>query len=163
MTDNSNFEKFVQAQELDAERLYQSARSYLAERFDYPESDELLQKLAVEVPPAADLCTQLANDGLLLEDAALCVLDAAWRDPAERPQLRRAVATASTKLPVVDPALIAPLVLYGLHVLLRNTRRSEKTVVRGRDGKTRTTELEETGALAVLLGELQRWRSGRDR
>ena len=159
MADGSiqSFETFVIERNLGRDPAIQAVRFYLAERLDHPDPEDLETELGQDVPETAQWLRRLEDgeDGLL-EDAALAVLGAAWRDPKQREAVHRAVDTATAKLPVVDPAVIATFVLYGLNLLLKNTSRREKTVTRGRNGRTTTTSLEESGALAVLLGAIGR-------
>lgn len=159
--DAQAFAEFVSEQAVGREAVIQSVRFYLAERLDHPDSDDLEAELTRDVPDAERWLQQLADGGGLLEDSALAVLAAAWQAPEQRDAIQRAVKTATAKLPVVDPAVLATFVLYGLNLLLKNTSRKEKTVARGRNGKTTTTSLEETGALAVILGAIQRGRASR--
>lgn len=150
MATEQSLRDLLEERQLRSETIYQAARYYLAERLHDPDPDDLLAQLATVMDDPDEARATLAEDGLLLENAALLVLSQAWEEPGERERVRRAIDGATGKLPVIDPDLIAIVCLYGLYRMSRV--RIMETIIRGRDGSLQQRRVVECGALAALLG-----------
>jgi hypothetical protein len=126
------------ARSIDSDSVHQATRYYLAQRLDDMTPDEMLGEMiaAVGDRPAVDAAiTTLAGDPLLLENADLLFLSAAWSEDHERQRLSAVLDDAKGKLPVIEVAILAIVAMYGLYLWRTGgVKRSEKTIERKPDG-----------------------------
>lgn len=131
MTDS--FADELNEQQMDTDSLFQALRYYLAELSDdLPAEDMLGEIRAAERDSQVDAeLTRFERDSWLLEVAALRVLSSAWSDPAQRGAVRRALAEAKGKLPVIEVAILAIAAMYGMYLIATGgVKRTEKTYER---------------------------------
>lgn len=111
----------------------QALRLYLAEQTEYLPIDDMRRQLqtAAGGPAVADEQLEaLARSSEDLEQAALVLLSDAWADPAQRDQVRAALTAANQSLPVVEAAVLAVVVMYGMYLLATGGVQKETHVVR---------------------------------
>jgi hypothetical protein len=129
---------FLTAQTADRAHLEHATRYLMAEWSDDLPSEAMLDELARAGFNSHDLkasLTKLTEDPDALEAGTLSVLAFAWDQPELSDAARGSILEAKSKLPVVESAVIAVAVMYGLWLIAtKGRRRHTKVVQRTPDG-----------------------------
>jgi hypothetical protein len=154
---------FLESIDADADTIEQGTRYYLAERTNdlpYEDMQAQLLKSATDARQAQEYLQLLAIRSDYLEQGALAVLSAAWEEPDQPELIRNALLDAKTKLPVIEAAILATVVMYGLYLLATGGKKREKRVVeRTEQGRFKeTTETEYYNAARPLASIAQLFR-----
>lgn len=139
--------RFLTARQADRDTIEQAARYAVAELSRDLTPDEMLHELRAtlnEPDTAPATVADLTRSPADLTETALWVLTHLWYDLDEREVVAGAVINAQTKLPIIEVAVIATSVLYGLHLIMtRGVKRSTHKVEYRADGSfTETTTLD---------------------
>jgi hypothetical protein len=157
---NNTFIEFLNEMEADPDMIQQALRMHLSERADDPTREEMLTELrevAISEEELDKLLKRLERDPDAIGQAALVYFEQAWNDEAQQPSIRSAFRHAKGKLPVVETAILAVVVMYGMH-LIATEGVSEISVKRNPDGSYEKTEKREpfapiVSAIASLFGK----------
>jgi hypothetical protein len=121
----------------------QALRIYLAEQTEYLPIDDMRQQLQTATGSSTMVDEQLAalaRSSADIEQGALVLLSDAWADPAQRDRVRAALAAANQSLPVVEAAILAVVVMYGMYLLAtRGVQKETHVVRRAADGSLEET------------------------
>ncbi|WP_406053739.1 hypothetical protein [Kribbella sp. NBC_00889] len=136
---SQTFEELLAELRPDADAVEQATRYYLAEKsgdLDPAKMKDQLRQAAGERGPELDAALAgVEQDGAQIESACLTILAEAWEDPAERDAVRGALQDAKAQLPVIEVALIAITVAYGMYLLAtRGIKRRLKVKRHNPDG-----------------------------
>jgi hypothetical protein len=149
--------QFLNEHRADRETILQAARYAVAElNDDLPVAEmnaELNENYAEVVQAAA---TELRSSPSDLTDDALALLSWLWYDEGHQETVRRAVANAQTKMPVIEVGLIISAVLYGLHLWrTKGVKRTYRRIETKPDGTfVETVEIENfSPGLSLRLGQ----------
>ena len=122
----------------------QGLRYYLAERSgDLPPThmEERLVSAAEDARAVEEQLQTLQASSSQLEELSLLYLSYAWDNPAERSAIRRALQGANLQLPVVESAVVAIVVMYGMYLIATRGRSGvRETTRRDADGSFRTVK-----------------------
>ncbi|TCC48868.1 hypothetical protein E0H75_20070 [Kribbella capetownensis] len=117
---SQTFEELLAELRPDADAVEQATRYYVAEKtgdLDPARMIEEMRQAAGDRGPELDAAlTMVEQDSAQIESACLTVLAGAWEDPAERDAVRGALQDAKAQLPVIEVALIAITVAYGMYL-----------------------------------------------
>jgi hypothetical protein len=129
----------------DPDTIHQCLRYYLSERLDDLTTEEMHSELITACGSRADdALNEVAEDPLLLENAALLVLSSAWTEAGQPDRILQAAEGAKAKLPVIDVGIIAVVIMYGLYLLRTGgIKRSQRTTIRHKDGSLTETVITE--------------------
>jgi len=157
---NETFTEFLNEMQADPDMIQQALRMHLSERTNDLLRKEMLTELreaAISEEELDKLLKQLEHDPDALEQAALIYFEQAWEDDAQKPSIRTALKHAKGTLPVVDTAILAVVVMYGMY-LIATDGVTEISVKRNPDGSYEKTEKREpfapiVSAMARLFGK----------
>jgi hypothetical protein len=155
--------EFLTEIQADRDTIQQAARYYLAEITEDLDPGDMRQELVQQAqdPEQVDpLLHTLEKDTASVEEASLLLLSAAWADPSQRERVKSALEEAKRKLPVIETAIIAIVVMYGMYLVATGgVMKSEERTTRKADGSIETVKTTEyagpTGplqAVASLFG-----------
>jgi len=158
---NETFTDFLNEMQADPDMIQQALRMHLSERTKDLTRTEMLTALheAATCEEELDkLLKQLEQDPDALEQAALIYFEQAWEDDAQKTSIRMAFKHAKGRLPVIETAILAVVVMYGIY-LIATKGVTEITVKRNPDGSYEKTEKREpfapiASAVAKLFGKL---------
>ena len=157
---SKTFTEFLNEVQADPDMIQQALRLHLSERTNDLTRKEMLTELreaTISKEELDKLLKQLEHDPDALEQAALIYFERAWEDDAQKPAIRTAFKHAKGRLPVIETAILAVVVTYGMY-LIATDGVTEITVKRNPDGSYEKTEKREpfapiVSAMAQLLGK----------
>ena len=120
---NETFTEFLNEMQADPDMIQQALRMYLSERTNDLTRKEMLTELreaAISEKELDKLLKQLEHNPDALEQAALIYFEQAWEDDAQKPSIRTAFKHAKDRLPVVETAILAVVVMYGMYLIATN-------------------------------------------
>ena len=124
--------RFLTDQAADTAHLEHATRCLVAEWSDDPPSEAMVDELAaagLDRHQIEDTLATLTRDPDALQAGALSVLTYAWNQPEVHASTRGSIVEAKSKLPVVETAVIANAVMYGLWLVATKGRRSQTNIV----------------------------------
>ena len=163
-TTATTFQSFLNARQPEDGQILIALRYYMSEVTDDKLPEEMLDDIASQVDDRAALVRareEFAKDQASQVAAALLFFSTAWDDPAERARIERAFDAVSTKLPVVEMAILAIVGMYALFLTRTGgVKTVTKTTRRKKDGSSETTFAQENfsptepimGVISVLTG-----------
>jgi len=141
----TSFEAFLETEKPDAHAIEQAARYYLALRTDYLSPAAMRAELSEAGVDEAELgmaLEDLQQNPAALEAASVEFLAAAWEEPGQEALIRDAFREATSKLPVVELAILATVAMYGMYLLATGGVKRKETKRRAADGSTTDTTVE---------------------
>lgn len=157
---NETFTEFLNEMQADPDMIQQALRMHLSERTNDLTRAEMLTELreaALSEEELDKLLKQLEHDPDALEQAALIYFEQAWEDETQRQAIRTAFKHAKGRLPVVETAILAVVMMYGMY-LIATDGVTEISIKKKPDGSYEKTEKREpfvpiVSAMAQLLGK----------
>jgi citrate lyase beta subunit len=117
---NETFTEFLNEMQADPDMIQQALRMYLSERTNDLTRREMVTELRAAATSEEELdrlLKQLEHNPDALEQAALVYFEHAWADDTQRPSIRAAFQYAKGRLPVVEMAILAVVVMYGMYLI----------------------------------------------
>lgn len=157
---NQTFPEFLNELQADPDVIQQALRMYISERTNDLTREEMLNELSGAVTNKEKLEQQLkelGKDPVALEQVALIYFERAWQDNAQQPSIRAAFKHAKGKLPVIETAILAVVVMYGMYLITTNGV-TEISIKRNADGSYEESKKREpfapiVSAMARLFGK----------
>ena len=157
---NQTFPEFLNEVQADPDVIQQALRMYISERTNDLTREEMLNELSGAVTNKEKLEQQLkelGKDPAALEQVALIYFERAWQDNAQQPSIRAAFKHAKGKLPVIETAILAVVVMYGMYLITTNGV-TESRIKRNADGSYEESKKREpfapiVSAMARLFGK----------
>ena len=159
---NMSLQQILDAKHPNTDSILHAARYFVAEKFGDAPPSEMRQTLLDAGISGSELDSTiktLESDLKTLEQGSLLILGTALETTAEdEPAIERSFEEATTKLPVLETAVVAMVVMYGLYLLTPASDKPVRIVKRRivkKDGTIETssdsTYHEPTGALTALV------------
>lgn len=142
---NGTLADFLNTQGADAALIQHAVRNLVAELSDDLSLEEMLETLRANAESREavdDIVADVRRSGPMLAELDLAVLDGLWQESDTRELVRRAIADAKVKLPVVDIGIIAVAAIYGMNLLATRGRKSETRTIQKPDGSFVTEKIE---------------------
>jgi hypothetical protein len=139
-----------------------AARFYVAEvtdDLDVGEMRHVLVDAAGDEEAVDRALAGLAHDPLLLENAALVTLSDGFADEARRQRVLEILEDARGQMPVIDLAILAVVLMYGMYLLTTGGKKAETTTVRRPDGTLEESRIDYAspdGPMSILTRLFQR-------
>jgi hypothetical protein len=135
-------------------------RYWIAEKIEDPTDEDMLEQLyRSSTSPAAvqEELSRLERDPDLLASGALAVLAEGWQDASEEERIRRNIEDAQAQLPVLETAILAIVVMYGLYLVTTGGVKAEKkTLSWDADGSIKEETATEYFGPTGPLGQITR-------
>jgi hypothetical protein len=157
---NETFTEFLNGMQAEPDMIQQALRMYLSERTNDLTRKEMLTELhaaAISEEELDRLLKKLEYDPDALEQAALVYFEHAWEDSAQKSSIRAAFEHAKGRLPVIDTAILAVVVMYGMYLVATGgVTKFTRTVKRNPDGSYKETEVEEREPFGPIVSAMTR-------
>ena len=142
---NRTFNDLLAELRPDADAIQLAARFYLAETTGdlspVVMRERLLDAANQDESKVDPALAELESDSIQVEAGCLTLLAGAWEDPAEHEAIRGALTDAKAQMPIIETAIIASVVAYGMYLLAtQGKKRFVRVKRRGIDGSIEEIE-----------------------